>query len=112
VGEKFIGSEDNLLHTWDTEDTAGSGAWVDVPAEMTELDLVVTGHNGTTHSVIVESEIGIVHTFTLTDTTNLSALVSLGGHPGGGRIRARWTIGGGGDLSATLHARETRSGLG
>lgn len=125
MGEKFIGSQDLELLAAGVRSADGAGAFVEFDdAENVELELAVSAVSGGTHSLIVETDLGtdqvttdrqnvsVVHTFTMTDTTDQSAIKSLGSFPGGKRIRARWVVGESETFNAVLTARETRSGLG
>jgi len=109
MGEKFVGSVDTLL-AGIAAVTSGNGSWFEVPAEMSELVVDTLSVTGGPQTVIVESEIGVIHTFTVAGSGVQVAKVSLGGFPGGRRIRTRWILDGG-NLLANVTAKETRSGL-
>jgi len=120
MGDKFIGSEDYTLCTAQAiTDAITEGAWVDIlEAKMHELVITIADISGETMTVKLESEIaGGVHEIYSNDyTANQGATadlkVSLGGIPGGRRIRYTAVMAAAEAATLTAVLKETRSGLG
>lgn len=132
MGENWVGSEDVAVHPSAARAANGNTGWFDLEeCENFELDLTISAFSGATDDkkIIVESDMGaggpnsgdggpaaagvvkthVIHTFEPEDTTDLSAVVSLGAHPGARRIRCRYVVPDG-SITFVLTARETRSG--
>ncbi len=74
-----------------------------------------TAHTGDDCVVKLESEVAggqhPVKTVTITETGEISRKVSLGGQPGGSRVRATWTKGASGSSTIAIGLYEARDGL-
>ncbi len=118
---KFVGAFDELLLDITATDTEAIGAWFDIKeAEVHNILASVGTLGGETLTIVVESDLGIeggtqkthiIKTFVFTvNDSQQEFVVSLGGKPGGRRIRARAVITSG-TATCDCEARESRSGL-
>ena len=118
MGTKFVGSDDyNLCTDQAITNTITVGAWVDIlEAKMHELVITTTGVPSDTLTLKLETEVAggvyeaYTEDFTADSTGAVVAKLSLGGLPGGRRIRYTAVMDSGAAV-LTADLRETRSGL-
>ena len=124
MGDKFIGSDDYTLCTTEAiTQVITEGAWVDIlESAMYELAVTIADISSETLTLKLETDLGIVaevqmvyeiysNDYTANQSATADLKFSLGGIPGGRRVRYTAIMGSAETGTLTAVLKETRSGL-